>query len=158
MVPYFGSICSRDEGKVQRGNEIQAMLRATCTLIGTLAVSTTLLGCGSDLYLMERIYQMEGGERVPDPQASCGIVLERGLDSQGNFEDEGRDLWLEESSDRKRVEIVVGSGDTILATRTFDRDFVKSGERNVLAVTTTQGIDYEIVHWGGDTCDASTDE
>jgi len=110
-------------------------------------------GCGSDDYLMERLFVDDDGTWRWQGQ-SCGILDGRSSSGQGVSND-----TLEEGEFSIVTEVKRGTATVTITTSEesqtlhFDRDFIRSGEVEVTEFETGDGTKYRLEHHGGNECE-----
>lgn len=120
-----------------------------------LCASTLASGClapsesGPSVLLMSMMQALVPGD-APEGGYSCSDI---GAGSGMMSGDTTSNLWTSELADGQGVSVEIGSLDQVLAQRYYDRDFIESGRVDQFVVTAANGVEYELIYWGGDQCE-----
>jgi hypothetical protein len=116
-----------------------------------------LLGatCGceeeANAFIMSQVHRV-AEERTEAPAGyTCSDVSEGSGSSSGGERTD--DFWMREETTSAGLFVQVGSFESVLEARFYDRDFIAAHEVNRFVVTTRGGDRYAFVYWGGDACE-----
>jgi hypothetical protein len=145
---------SEDSGWAANRKEQKMALK----LLSTAFIATILFGCAADDYLMQKKEYFEQGDWVfdgvdcmllargsEDPRGPCPECSEEEYPPADNFINEH---W---HSSEGRIIIALSTSDHVEKLE-FDREFLRSGDERVTALTTPSGTKHRYTHWGGPDC------
>lgn len=123
----------------------------TVVFLGLAGTAPLLSGCypGGDLSAMTQSHMITDAEEAPAGH-TCTELSSPGSSGTG---DTSSDFWIRESTDRKGVQIEWGALDETLGSRSFDRDFLESGEVERFIITEPSGQEHSYMAWGATGCE-----
>jgi hypothetical protein len=110
-------------------------------------------GCEEEgnAFIMGQMHRV-GDERLEAPGGySCSDVSSGSGSSAGGERTD--DFWMREESTSAGLFVQIGSFQSVLEARYYDRDFIAAHEVDRFVVTTSEGARYAFVYWGGDACE-----
>jgi hypothetical protein len=129
----------------------KAPANALIVVLGLGGAATYLTGChpDDDLSAMSQSHTIAEGDEVPAGH-TCASLSSPAGSGWGETTD---GFWVRESTDRKGLRMEWGSGDEILGSKSFDRDFFASGEVERFILTEPSGTKHSFMIWGAHGCE-----
>jgi hypothetical protein len=123
-----------------------------CT--GSTLLLAATCGCeeNANAFIMSQVHRVaEERTEAPAVGYTCADVSEgSGSTSGGERTD---DFWMREETTSAGLFVQIGSFESVLEARFYDRDFIAAHEVDRFVVTTLGGDQYAFVFWGGDSCE-----
>lgn len=107
-------------------------------------------GCGEDIFINERRWSRVQGELVKGPSGCINASDLDGHPAKFTPRVEGSsDFGTFQTTGDGAVHILIHSQGVTLATRSYNREFLRSHRVDEFIVTTQGGVEYLLRYWGG---------
>ena len=123
----------------------------TVGFLGLAGTAPLLSGCypGDGLSAITQSHVITDAEEAPAGH-TCSELSSPGGSGMG---DTSSDFWIRESTDRKGLQVEWGAFDETSGSRSFDRDFLESGEVERFIITEPSGQQHSYMVWGARGCE-----